>query len=50
MYDFLRAGIYTALVREKTPLADVDFELLITAPQLLAYPPAQRRAKLAQKV
>ena len=48
--DFLRAGIYTALVREKTPLADVDFELLITAPQLLAYPPAQRRAKLAQKV
>ena len=48
--DFLRAGIYTALVREKTPLADVDFELLITAPQLLAYPPAQRKAKLAQKV
>ena len=48
--DFLRAGIYTQLVRDKVDLSDVDFELLKSAPQLLAYPKAVRKAKLAKKV
>ena len=48
--DFLRAGIYTQLVRDKVDLSDVDFGLLKSAPQLLAYPKAVRKAKLAKKV
>ena len=48
--DFLRAGIYTQLVRDKVDLGSVDFELLKNAPQLLAYPVAARKTKLAKKV
>ena len=48
--DFLRAGIYTQLVRDKVDLGTVDFELLKDHPQLLAYSKAVRKAKLAQKV
>ncbi len=48
--DFLRAGIYTSLVREKTPLGEVDFELLKNQPELLAFSKAARKEKLAQRV
>lgn len=40
------AGIYTALVREQTPLDEVDFSLLREAPTLAAFPAAYRRDKL----
>ena len=32
-----RAGIYTALIRERTDLSSVDWELLRQAPQLAAF-------------
>lgn len=45
-----RAGIYTALIRNKTPLAEVDFESLKTAPQLAAFPKTARERMLAREV
>ncbi|MGN0805627.1 MAG: NAD(P)/FAD-dependent oxidoreductase [Candidatus Coproplasma sp.] len=48
--DFLRAGIYTSLVRGKTPLSGVDFDMLVNAPQLLAFPAEARAAKLSRRV
>ncbi len=48
--EFARAGIYTALIREKTPLETVNFELLQCAPQLAAYSKEWRKKKLTQKV
>lgn len=48
--DFLRAGIYTSLVREKTPLSEVDLNLLEEAPQLLAFGKEERKKKLARRV
>lgn len=48
--DFLRAGIYTSLIRNATPLSEVDFELLKTEPQLLAFSKEVRAQKLARKV
>ena len=47
--DFLRAGIYTSLVRGKTPLDGVDFDMLVEAPQLLAFPAEARAAKLSRR-
>ncbi|MGN0824728.1 MAG: NAD(P)/FAD-dependent oxidoreductase [Candidatus Coproplasma sp.] len=47
--DFLRAGIYTSLVRGKTPLDGVDFDMLVNAPQLLAFPAEARAAKLSRR-
>ncbi|MCI9626169.1 MAG: NAD(P)/FAD-dependent oxidoreductase [Clostridia bacterium] len=44
--DVARAGIYTAMVRERTPLAQVDFELLKEKPQLMAFARAERAKKL----
>jgi NAD(P)H-nitrite reductase large subunit len=44
--EVARAGIYTALVREKRPLDSVDFELLKTKPQLMAFERAERSRKL----
>ncbi len=44
--DVERAGIYTALIREKTPLADVDFELLKKSPSLAPFSADYRRQKL----
>lgn len=35
--DIERAGIYTALIRNKTPLDTVDFELIAEKPQLMAF-------------
>lgn len=45
-----RAGIYTSLVRNKTPLAEVDAELLKRHPALMAFSAAVRQQKLAKKV
>ena len=42
--DTARAGIYTALIRERTPLDSINFELLRTAATTAAFP-AQQRAK-----
>lgn len=32
-----RAGIYTALIREETPLSSIDFPLMLDKPQLMAF-------------
>ena len=48
--DFLRAGIYTSLIRNKTPLAEVDFELFKNRPQLLAFSAEERKQMLSQRV
>lgn len=48
--DFLRAGIYTQLVRDKVDLSTVDFALLNDHPQLMAYSKEARKTKLSQKV
>lgn len=42
--DVLRVGIYTKLIREKTPLDTLDFELISKKPQLMAFS-ADERAK-----
>lgn len=42
--DVLRAGIYTKLIREKTQLDTLDFELISKKPQLMAFR-ADERAK-----
>lgn len=44
--DVRRAGIYTSLIREKTPLDTVDFELIKTKPQLMAFARTERYKKL----
>lgn len=41
-----RAGIYTALIRNRTPLSEVDFALLKDHPQLMAYSKAKRKELL----
>ncbi len=45
-----RAGIYTSLVRGRTPLAEVDLSLLERAPELMAFSAGARREKLAREV
>lgn len=44
--DVSRAGIYTALIREQRPLAEIDFELIAERPQLMAFSRRERRQKL----
>lgn len=41
-----RAGIYTSMIRNKTPLSSVDFELLKKSPVLAAFSQDYRREKL----
>lgn len=48
--DFLRAGIYTSLIRNKTSLAEVGFELLKSNPRLLAFSAEERKQMLSQRV
>ncbi len=43
-----RAGIYTAMIREKTPLDSVDYELIRKAPQLAAFAKEKRLEILAK--
>ncbi len=45
-----RAGIYTALVRNRTPLSQVDCEQLKAGPALAAFPQEARAAMLAREV
>ena len=40
--DVERAGIYTALIREQTPLSQVDFDLIFEKPQLMAFSRSER--------
>lgn len=50
MGDVRRAGIYTSLIREKTPLDTIDFELVKHSPLLMAFAPdSDRRSKLKIK-
>lgn len=44
--DIDRAGIYTSLVRERTPLSSIDFELIRETPQLMAFSATERAKKL----
>lgn len=41
-----RAGIYTALIRNKTKLSSIDFELICEKPQLMAFSKAERVKQL----
>ena len=44
--DVERAGIYTALIREQTPLHTIDFELMLEKPQLMAFSKRDRQIRL----
>ncbi len=44
-----RAGIYTSLIRDGTPLDAVDFNLLKHAPGLMAFAGSVRREKLGER-
>lgn len=46
--DIKRAGIYTALIKNQTPLDSIDFELIKQKPQLMAFSAKDRREKLAE--
>lgn len=41
-----RAGIYTMLIKEQTPLDTIDFELIRERPQLMAFSKKERAEKL----
>jgi NAD(P)H-nitrite reductase large subunit len=45
--DTSRAGIYTALIREQTPLSTIDFEVIKTMPALIAFSKTARAQMLA---
>lgn len=44
--DVERAGIYTSLIREQTPLDTIDFELMLEKPQLMAFSKRDRQMKM----
>lgn len=44
--DVARAGIYTSLITDRTPLDTIDFELIKEKPQLMAFSKSQRQQKL----
>ena len=48
--DTARAGIYTAMIRNKTPLDSVDFELLKKSPSLSSFGSEYRKEKLGGEV
>lgn len=48
--DVARAGIYTSLLRNATPLSSVDFAMLEKAPALAAFSSDYRREKLTKTV
>lgn len=47
--DIARAGIYTSLIRERTPLDLIDFAMLEERPQLMAFAPMARHSKLSEE-
>ena len=48
--DTARAGIYTALIRDRTPLDSINFDLLRTAATTAAFPAEQRAKKFGGAV
>ena len=48
--DVSRAGIYTDLIRKKTPLSEIDFDLIRESPQLMAFSQKDRRVQLGGEV
>ncbi len=48
--DVERAGIYTAMIRQKTPLGEVDFGVLKEKSALIAFSADARRTKLGGEV
>jgi len=44
--DVARAGIYTSLIRERTPLDTIDYDLIKEKPQLMAFTAKDRAVKL----
>ena len=48
--DVARAGIYTSLLRNATPLSSVDFQMLEKTPALAAFSTDYRKEKLTQRV
>lgn len=44
--DVARSGIYTALIRQKTPLDELDFDLICEKPQLMAFSRKERARTL----
>ena len=48
--DIARAGIYTSLIRNKTPLDTIDFELIKKQPVLAAFSKENRVKKLTERV
>ena len=48
--DTARAGIYTAMIRNKTPLDSVDFDLLKKSPSLAPFGSEYRKEKLGGEV
>ncbi len=48
--DVARAGIYTALIREETPLDSINFELIKDRPQLMAFAKTERKSRLGAEV
>lgn len=44
--DVDKAGIYTSLIREKTPLSEIDFELIFERPGLMAFTRKERQRML----
>lgn len=48
--DVDKAGIYTSLIREQTPLSSIDFELVRKKPSLIAFGRKYRDEKLGGKM
>ncbi len=48
--NVLKAGIYTSLIRERTPLNTVDFDLVCKKPGLIAFSTEKRQLKLGGSV
>ena len=46
--DVQRAGIYTSLIRNKTPLDSIDYTLVREHPQLMAFTLKDRQEKLGR--
>lgn len=44
--DVARSGIYTALIRERKPLDEIDFDLICERPQLMAFSRKERARAL----
>ncbi|MCL2230605.1 MAG: FAD-dependent oxidoreductase [Treponema sp.] len=44
--DVEKAGIYTSLIRERTPLDSIDFDLICEKPGLMAFTKEDRKIKL----